>query len=39
MYAVEEVGLLVIMRCEKNVVYDSLEDLDAVSSENTMECT
>lgn len=27
MYAVEKVGLLVVVRCEENVVDDSLEDL------------
>ena len=34
-YAVEKVGLLVIVRCEKNVVDYSLEHLELVSRKNT----
>lgn len=34
-YAVEKVGLLVVVRCEENVVDDSLEDLGIVSHRNT----
>ena len=33
-YAVEKVGLLVVVGCEKNVVDDPLEDLEAVNCRN-----
>ena len=36
-YAMEKVGLLVVVRCEKNVIDDSLEDLEVVSCRNAKE--
>ena len=37
-YAMEKVGLLVVVRGEENVVDDSLEDLKVMSCRNTKEC-
>lgn len=34
--AVEKVGLLVVVRCEENVIDDSLEDLEVLSHRSTM---
>lgn len=35
--AVEEVGLFIVMRGEKDIVYDSLEDLEVFRRSNTEE--
>lgn len=36
-YAMEKVGLLVVVRCEENVIDDSLEDLEMVSCREIKE--